>query len=80
MILTFVAPMGLSLCFWRFVAVKVNNDVAMYFQMKKGPRQDDPLSPILFNLLVDMLAIFIGKAKQDGQIQGLIPHLIDDGL
>jgi hypothetical protein len=62
------------------VAVKVNNDVAMYFQTKKGLRQDDPLSPILFNLLVDMLAIFISKAEQDGQIQGLIPHLIDDGL
>ena len=27
-----------------------------------------------------MLAIFIARAKEDGQIQGLIPHLIDDGL
>jgi len=62
------------------VAVKVNNDVGHYFQTKEGLRQGDPLSPILFNLVADMLAIFIARAKEDGQIQGLIPHLIDDGL
>jgi hypothetical protein len=27
-----------------------------------------------------MLAIFIARAKEHGQIQGLIPHLVDDGL
>lgn len=27
-----------------------------------------------------MLAILISRAKEDGQIQGLIPHLVDDGL
>jgi len=27
-----------------------------------------------------MLAIFITRAKEDGQIQGLIPHLVDGGL
>jgi hypothetical protein len=62
------------------VAVKVNNDVGRYFQTKKGLRQGDPLSPILFNVVVDMLAIFIARAKEDGQIQGIIPHLVDDGL
>src|SRR5438132_2509435 len=31
------------------VAIKVNDDVGHYFQTKKGLRQDDPLSPILFN-------------------------------
>ena len=34
----------------------------------------------LFNLLVGMLAIFIARAKEDGQNQGLIPRLVDDGL
>jgi hypothetical protein len=38
------------------------------------------LSPILFNLVADTLAIFITRAKEDGQIQGLIPHLVDGGL
>jgi len=62
------------------VAVKVNSEIGRYFQTKKGLRQGDPLSPILFNLVVDMLAIFIARAKADEQLQGLIPHLIDDGL
>ncbi|WVZ53529.1 hypothetical protein U9M48_004457, partial [Paspalum notatum var. saurae] len=62
------------------VAVKVNNDVGRYFQTNKGLRQGDPLSPILFNLVVDMLAIFITRAKENGQVQGLLPHLVDGGL
>jgi hypothetical protein len=43
-------------------------------------RQGDPLSPILFNIVVDMLAILIQRVKQDGQVSGLIPHLVDRGL
>ena len=41
---------------------------------------DDPMSPILFNIVVDMLALLINRAKNDGQITGVLPHLIDDGL
>ena len=41
------------------VAIKVNDDVGRYFQTKKGLRQADPLSPILFNIVVDMLAVII---------------------
>jgi hypothetical protein len=43
-------------------------------------RQGDPLSPILFNVVVDMLAILINRAKADGQVDGLVPHLVDGGL
>ena len=43
-------------------------------------RQGDPLSPILFNIVVDMLAILINRAKEDGQVAGLVPHLVDGGL
>ena len=62
------------------MGVKVNDDIGKNFQTKKGLRQGDPLSPLLFNLVADMLAILIARAREDGQISGLIPHLIDDGL
>ncbi|WVZ49290.1 hypothetical protein U9M48_000659 [Paspalum notatum var. saurae] len=62
------------------VAMKINNNVGRYFKTDKGLRQWDSLSPILFNLVVDMLAIFITRAKEDAQISGLTPHLVDGGL
>ena len=46
----------------------------------KGLRQGDPLSPILFNIIVDMLAILINRAKDEGQVTGVVPHLVDGGL
>jgi hypothetical protein len=45
------------------VAVKVNDNIGHYFQIRKGVRQEDPLSSILFNIVVDMLAIPISRAK-----------------
>ena len=62
------------------VGVKVNDDIGHYFQTLKGLRQGDPLSPILFNLVADMLAILIDRAKRDGQVGGLIPHLVEGGV
>jgi hypothetical protein len=35
---------------------------------------------MLFNIVGDMLAIMIERAKVDGQIEGLITHLVDGGL
>ena len=43
-------------------------------------RQGDPLSPILFNIVVDMLAILINRAKDEGQVSGVAPHFVDGGL
>jgi hypothetical protein len=62
------------------VGIKVNEDIGHYFQTKKGLRQGDPLSPLLFNIVVDMLAILIERAKEDGQVGSLIPHLIEGGI
>ena len=62
------------------VAVKVNDNLGHYFQTRKGVRQGDPLSPILFNIVVDMLAILISRAKEAEQIHGVVPHLVDEGL
>jgi hypothetical protein len=62
------------------VGIKVNNDIGPYFQMKRGLRQGDPMSLILLNIIADMLALLINRTKADGQIRGVIPHLVDDGL
>ena len=39
------------------VGIKVNEDIGHYFQTHKGLGQGDPMSPILFNIVVDMLTI-----------------------
>jgi retron-type reverse transcriptase len=41
------------------VAVKVIDNIGHFFQTRKGVRQRDPLSPILFNIAVDMLSVLI---------------------
>ena len=48
------------------VGIGVNDDIGHYFQTKKGLRQGDPLSPMLFNIVADMLAILIARAKEEG--------------
>jgi hypothetical protein len=35
---------------------------------------------MLFNIVVDMLAIIIERAKADGQIEGMVHHLVDGSL
>jgi hypothetical protein len=62
------------------VGVKVNDDIGHYFQTRKGLRQGDPLSPILFNLVGDMLAIMIARAHESGHIGCLIPDLVEGGI
>ncbi|WVZ77334.1 hypothetical protein U9M48_025213 [Paspalum notatum var. saurae] len=47
------------------VGVKVNDDIDKYFQTWKGLRQRDPLSPFLFNLVVDMLSVLLIRAKEN---------------
>lgn len=62
------------------VGIKVNDEIGYYFQTKKGLCQGDPLSPILFNIVADMLTLLIKRARETKQITGVIPHLLDDGL
>jgi hypothetical protein len=47
---------------------------------QKRVETEDPLSPLLFNIVADMLAILIKKAKVEGQFDVVVPHLVDDGL
>jgi mannosylglycoprotein endo-beta-mannosidase len=43
----------------RSVGIKVNDDIGPYFQTKRGLKQGDPMSSILFNIVADMLVVLI---------------------
>ena len=57
------------------VDIKINDQIGQNFQILKDLRQGDPLSPILFNIVVDMLAILINRAKDESQVMEIVPHL-----
>jgi len=46
------------------VVVNVNDDVGHFFQTRKGLHQGDPLSPLLFNIIADMLRVLINRDKR----------------
>jgi hypothetical protein len=35
---------------------------------------------MLFNIVTDMMAILTATAKEEGQVGGLIPHLVEGGV
>jgi hypothetical protein len=45
------------------VGVKLNDEIGHYFQTRMGLRPAGPLSPIIFNLVADMLAMLILERK-----------------
>ena len=61
------------------VGIKVNDDMGHYFQTHKGLRQEDSMSPVMFDIVADMLAVVIGWAKENGQVGALVPHLVEGG-
>ena len=42
-------------------------------------RQGDPISPLLFNSAVDILAEVLERAKTSGHISGVVGHLVPGG-
>ena len=60
--------------------MKINNICGPYLVSHKGVRQGDPLSPSLFNLVVDCLARMVRKAQRNNLICGLAGNLIDRGV
>jgi hypothetical protein len=62
------------------MAIKFNEDVYDYFETKKGLLQGDPLSPILFSIVADLLAFNIEHGKYNGQIGSVVPHRLNGGL
>ena len=46
------------------MGVQINDEIGHFFQTKKSLRQGDPLPPILFNIVGDMLSILITRATE----------------
>jgi hypothetical protein len=62
------------------VAVKINNVEGNFFTTGKGLRQGDPLSPILFNFVVDVFTRMLIKAGDHSLIRGLCPEVRPGGV
>jgi hypothetical protein len=62
------------------VAIKFDDDAGKIFPHKKGLTQGDPLPPMIFNIVADMLDDIIERTKNDGQIKGVSPRVVDGGL
>lgn len=75
---------------WRFwihqithfgsVGVKINNVEGNFFTTGKGLRQGDLLSPLLFNLVIDVLTKLLNKAASHNLIQGLGENICPGGV
>jgi hypothetical protein len=52
----------------------------MKFESKKGLRQVDPLSSILFDIVVDILTFMINKVVDHGLLKGVLGDLVEGGV
>jgi hypothetical protein len=61
-------------------AISINGEIGPHFRNKRGVRQGDPISPLLFNFIADTLSIILDHASAMGHIKGVVSHLVDDGV
>ena len=62
------------------VCVRLNDENGPYFAVGKGLRQGDPMSPLLFNLVVDVFTKMLIKAANQGIISGLLTDMCEGGI
>jgi hypothetical protein len=60
-------------------AISINGEAGPFFRNKRGLRQGDPLSPLLFNFMAEALSVMLSKVCETGHIAGVVPHLIPGG-
>jgi hypothetical protein len=62
------------------IAIRMNDSNNAYFKPGKGLRRGDPLSPLLFNLMIDVFTRMLIKASRMGHIIGLMSSLCHEGV
>jgi hypothetical protein len=62
------------------VGVILNGEESSYFKPGKGLRQGDPISPLLFNLVGDVLTKMWQKGAGNDLIRGLLPKFKEGGI
>lgn len=60
--------------------VRINNTNGPYYPTGRGLKQGDSLSPVLFNLVVDVFTKMLMKVTARSLIIGLIPEIISGGI
>jgi hypothetical protein len=58
----------------------------VYFSLLKGLGREhsnvmgDPLSPMMFNIVAEVLAVMMTKAAGKGMVKGVMSHIIPEGV
>jgi hypothetical protein len=58
------------------MAFKVNDTIGPHFATYEGVRQGDPLSPLLFDIVGDGLAMMMKKGKEEEIVTSLVSCLV----
>jgi hypothetical protein len=62
------------------VCININGERSKFFNTYQGLKQGDPPSPIMFNLVAELLATLMKKAANQGKIEGVMSHLLPEGI
>jgi hypothetical protein len=62
------------------VCININGERSKFFNTYQGLRQGTPLSPIMFNLVVEVIATLMRKDTNHGMIKGVMTHLLPEGI
>jgi hypothetical protein len=62
------------------ISIRMNDHTSQYFKPGKGLRQGDPLSPLLFNLVIDVFSRMLVKVAKEGYIRGFMTSLYPEGV
>jgi hypothetical protein len=62
------------------VIVLANGEESNTFKIGKGLRQGDPLSPLLFNLVANVLTNMLAKATGKKLVEGLLGQFREGGF